>query len=92
VGAGELLGWSSLLGQAPMTATSRALTTSRLIALDASQVLALCRFDPKFGFTFMKRTAEALAKRLNATRLQLLDVFRHELPVHPEPGQEASKS
>jgi CRP-like cAMP-binding protein len=81
VGPGELLGWSPVLGGGPMTATARAMALTRLVAFDAAQVLAQCHHDPRFGFLFMKRTAEALAARLNATRLQLLDVFRDQLPV-----------
>ena len=80
VGAGELLGWSPLLGQVEMTATARALRPSTLAAIDAVQLLAICEHDPKFGFEFMRRTARALSKRLAATRLQLLDVYRAELP------------
>jgi CRP-like cAMP-binding protein len=84
VGVGELLGWSPLLGTGPMTATARALTDARVVALDANAVLALCEQDPRFGFQFMRRTAAALAARLNATRLQLLDVYRQELPAPVE--------
>ncbi|MFO0845876.1 MAG: cyclic nucleotide-binding domain-containing protein [Gemmataceae bacterium] len=86
VGAGELLGWSPLLQLGPMTATARALTACRLIALRAPQVLALGERSPKFGAELMRRTAVALAQRLNATRLHLLDVFRTEMPVSP-PGE-----
>ena len=57
VGPGDLLGWSPVLNQLPMTAGARALTPVRLIALDAAKVLALCQQDPRFGFTFMRRTA-----------------------------------
>jgi hypothetical protein len=35
----------------------------------------------------MRRTAEALADRLEATRLQLLDTFAHELPAVSEPSE-----
>lgn len=86
VGPGELLGWSPLLGPGPMTAAARALTDARVIAIDAKAVLALCDQDPTFGFQFMRRTAAAIAARLSATRLQLLDVYRHELPSAPEGG------
>lgn len=41
---------------------------------------------PSLGLELMRRTALALAQRLAATRLQLLDVYRHELPVVPEDG------
>jgi CRP-like cAMP-binding protein len=81
VGRGELLGWSPILDQGPMTATARTLGPARLIVLDAAQVLALCAHNLAFGYTLMRHTALALAARLNATRLQLLDVYRHELPV-----------
>jgi CRP-like cAMP-binding protein len=84
VGPGELLGWSPVLGPQPMTATARAVTPTKLVSLDAGQVLALCHHDPAFGFAFMHRVARALAQRLNATRLQLLDVYRYELPAAVE--------
>jgi CRP-like cAMP-binding protein len=87
VGKGELLGWSPLLGQVEMTATARALQPARLIAIDATQLLAICEHDPRFGLEFMRRTAQALSQRLSATRLQLLDVYSDELPVAPA-GQE----
>lgn len=87
VGPGELLGWSPLLGPGPMTATARAVTEAAVVALDAAAVLALCDSDPRFGFQFMKRTAAAIAARLSATRLQLLDVYRHELPTPSEGGE-----
>ena len=81
VGAGELLGWSPVLGQITMTATARAAEPTRLIAVDGTQLLTLCEHNPKFGYEFMKRTALALATRLSATRLQLLDVYGHQLPA-----------
>ncbi len=81
VGPGELLGWSPLLGQPRMTATGRTLTAAQVIRLEAAPLLALCQQQPRFGMEIMRRTAIALARRLAATRLQLLDVFRHELPA-----------
>lgn len=86
VGPGELLGWSPLLGTARMTATARTLTPCRLVVLHAPQLLALCQHNPKLGFEFIRRTALALAQRLNATRLQLLDVYGQELPVVADRG------
>ncbi len=80
LGPGELLGWSPLLGTGPMTAGASALTQVRVVALDARIVLKLCETDPRFGYQFMKRAAEAIAARLNATRLQLLDVYGTEVP------------
>jgi CRP-like cAMP-binding protein len=84
VGPGELLGWSPVLGSGAMTATARALTGVRAVALDAAAVRAVCDADPRFGYVFMKRVAAAIAARLGATRLQLLDVFGTEIPAVAE--------
>ncbi|WP_439629116.1 cyclic nucleotide-binding domain-containing protein [Gemmata sp.] len=77
VSTGELLGWSPVLGPGPMTATAHAATLVRVVALDAGVLVNLCTADPRFGYHFMRRTAAALAARLSATRLHLLDAPGH---------------
>jgi CRP-like cAMP-binding protein len=72
VQGGELLGWSPVLGLGVMTATARAVTPCLVLALNAGRILALAAEDPPFVLEFMRRTAITLARRLNATRLQLL--------------------
>jgi CRP-like cAMP-binding protein len=81
VGEGELLGWSPLLAQDRLTATARALTDTQALVLGGDQILALCDQDPKFGYEFMKRAALAIAQRLSATRLQLLNVYGEQMPL-----------
>jgi CRP-like cAMP-binding protein len=81
LGAGELLGWSSVLEQLCFTANARVLELTRLVEIDVAQLLALCDHDPKFGYELMRQVAIALAKRLSATRMQLLDVYGDQLPV-----------
>jgi CRP/FNR family cyclic AMP-dependent transcriptional regulator len=76
--AGELLGWSPVLGLGYMTATARVLTPCRVLALNAAKILSLAEADPAFVLEFMRRTATTLARRLNATRLQVLEVYRDE--------------
>jgi CRP-like cAMP-binding protein len=83
VSTGELLGWSSMLEQSCYTARARVLTTTRLAEINAAQFLTICERDPQFGYELMRRTAMALAKRLSATRMQLLDVYGGNLPVVP---------
>jgi CRP-like cAMP-binding protein len=93
VAAGELLGWSPALGQQQMTATARALTDVRAIELDGARLLAECEHHPRFGYEFMKRAALALAKRLSATRLQLLNLYGSEMAaVTDERGAAAATS
>jgi CRP-like cAMP-binding protein len=78
VNAGELLGWSPVLGLGVMSATARALTHCLVLALKADRILALAEEDPKFVLEFMRRTAITLGRRLNATRLQLLEALGNE--------------
>lgn len=76
VGAGELLGWSPVLGLGPMTATARTTTRCRLAALATAEVLALSKLDPSFGEEFLRRTAAALSQRVHALRRQILKARR----------------
>jgi CRP-like cAMP-binding protein len=75
VGAGELLGWSPVLGLGVMTATARAITRCHVLALNADRILSFAAEDPNFVLEFMRRVAITLARRLNATRLQLLEAY-----------------
>jgi CRP/FNR family transcriptional regulator, cyclic AMP receptor protein len=78
VGAGDLLGITPAVGQSLSTGTTRTLAPTQAIELNASQVLTLCEHNPRFGYEFMRQVALAISQRLNATRLQLLDVFGGE--------------
>jgi len=89
VGPGELLGWTPILGQVEMTATARVLELTQAVAIRASQLIALCEHNPRFGFEFMRQTARALSRRLNATKLQLLDVYSQTQPTTPAVGDKA---
>ena len=75
LGSGQLLGWSPLFGQKPVTATGRTITETRALALNAVEVRKLCEVDHAFGCAIAWRVAEVIALRLKATRLQLLDIF-----------------
>ncbi len=87
VGRGELLGWSGVVGWAQSTATARTLAPTRLISFAAVDVAELCERNHEVGYRLMQRLAWAVAKRLTATRLQLLDLYSHEAPmIPPVPG------
>jgi CRP-like cAMP-binding protein len=81
LGPGELLGWSAVLEQTCFTARARALELTRLVEINVAQLLTMFNQDPQFGYELMHRTALALAKRLSATRMQLLNVYGDQLPV-----------
>jgi CRP-like cAMP-binding protein len=84
VGAGKVLGWTPVLAPGPMTATAVVLEPCRLVAINAMQVLDVCAQNPRFGMEFMRRTALALSRRLNATRQALLDSYAEGMPVISE--------
>jgi CRP-like cAMP-binding protein len=75
LGPGDIVAWSALLDDGLMTATAAALDDAELIELSGGELLGRCRTDPALGFHLMHALAGALAKRLLATRLQLLDLF-----------------
>lgn len=76
VGPGDLLGWSPLLGDHPMTATATALMSVETLAFDGEQLKALCEANHEVGYWLMRQIVQVLSQRLLATRLQLLDLFQ----------------
>jgi CRP-like cAMP-binding protein len=79
VGPGDLLGWSPALGGGAMTATARAVTWSRLAALDARQLQQAWARDPALGMECLRRIAVAVSRRLDALRRQLRTANRSPL-------------
>ena len=80
VSDGDLIGWSALLEKPRLSDTAHTLTPVKVVALDGAKLIQLCQENPKFGFEFMRRTANVLCERLYATRWRLLDVHGFHLP------------
>lgn len=78
VGPGELLGWSSMFPGKRRTASARAVMPTRVIVINARALWQACEEDHDLGYALMTRVAEVIARRLEATRLQLLDVYAPE--------------
>ncbi|MCI0491794.1 MAG: Crp/Fnr family transcriptional regulator [Planctomycetes bacterium] len=81
VSHGEILGVAALLEQTRRGATARANETTRLVQVDAAKMIALCDGNPQLGYELMRRTALALHKRMSATQMQLLDLYRMHWPT-----------
>ena len=75
VGEGELLGWSWLIEPYRWRFDARAVELTRAIVLDGECLRRRCEEDHEFGYELMKRVATIVEHRLQATRLQLLDVY-----------------
>lgn len=80
VGAGELVGWSPILERSRMTDTARALAPTQAIVVPGGDLIRLCYDNPAFGCKFMHRTAQTVAERLSAARLQMLELCGVRLP------------
>ena len=75
IGAGEILGASWLVPPFRWVFDARALERTRAIALDAVCVRAKCEQNPELGWDLMNRLAPVLVERMQAARLQMLDVY-----------------
>jgi CRP/FNR family transcriptional regulator, cyclic AMP receptor protein len=75
VGEGEIVGVSWLIPPYRWAYDVRALETVGAIAVDAECLRGKSEADHDFGYEMMKRFVPVLVQRLQATRLQLLDVY-----------------
>ncbi len=73
--AGDELGWSSVLMKDGRHFQARALELVRALAFDGVRLHQACKEDPAFGYSLMYRLLGVVSRRLQATRLQLLDMY-----------------
>jgi CRP/FNR family cyclic AMP-dependent transcriptional regulator len=75
LGPGELVGWSWLFPPYRWHFDGRAIEPVRALAFDAACLRGKCDADHSLGYELMQRFASSMLARLQATRLQLLDVY-----------------
>lgn len=73
--AGDVAGFSWLLEPHQWHFDARALEPVRAVSMDGVCLRGKCADDPRLGFDLMQRFARLATRRLQATRLQLLDVY-----------------
>jgi CRP/FNR family cyclic AMP-dependent transcriptional regulator len=73
--AGDELGWSAVLAGRRKHFQARALLPVDALAFDAAALLDACREDKAFGYALMQRMLGVVSERLQATRLQVLDMY-----------------
>lgn len=76
--AGEVLGWSWLFPPYRWHFGARVVEPTRAIVLEGAGLRARCEEDHHFGYELTKRIAQIMMQRLQATRLQLLDLYGTE--------------
>ena len=77
--AGEVLGWSWLFPPYRWKFDARAVEPIRAIALDGRCLRQKCEDDHSLGYELLKRFSYIMKQRLDATRLQLLNIYE----AHP---------
>jgi CRP/FNR family cyclic AMP-dependent transcriptional regulator len=75
--AGEVVGWSWLFEPYRWQFDARAREPIRAVAFDGACLRGKCEADHELGYQLMRRFAGSITERLQATRLQLLDVYGH---------------
>ena len=73
--AGEIVGVSWLIPPYRWTYDAKALEATRAIAMDATCLRRKCESDAPFGYEMLKRLAVVMEQRLDATQMQLLDMY-----------------
>ncbi|HEY2160939.1 MAG TPA: cyclic nucleotide-binding domain-containing protein [Solirubrobacteraceae bacterium] len=75
LGEGEVVGWSWLFKPYRWQFDARAIEPTRMVAFDGACLRGKCDADHELGYQLMQRFAGAMLERLQATRLQLLDIY-----------------
>ncbi|MGE5489325.1 MAG: Crp/Fnr family transcriptional regulator [bacterium] len=75
LGAGDELGWSSVVSAEGKHFQARSLEPVRALAFDGQRLRQLCEQEPAFGYAVMQRLLRVVAERLQATRMQLIDMY-----------------
>jgi CRP/FNR family transcriptional regulator, cyclic AMP receptor protein len=72
---GDVVGWSWLFEPHRWVFDAHAVEDTAAIAFDGACLRGKCDADHELGYQLMRRFAAVLVDRLQATRLQLLDVY-----------------
>jgi CRP/FNR family cyclic AMP-dependent transcriptional regulator len=73
--AGDVLGWSWLFPPYRVRYDARATDEVHAIAFDGACLRDKCDTDHDLGYDLMRRFAQVITERLQATRIRLLDVY-----------------
>jgi len=73
--AGDILGWSWLVPPFKWRADARAIQLVRAISLDAKCLRGKYEDDHDLGYELFKRFVPVMARRMEASRLQIIDVY-----------------
>lgn len=73
---GDILGWSWLVPPYRYRFSAKAIENTRTVALDGKCLREKCEKNSDLGYELLKRLVTVFTDRLEATRLQLLDIYK----------------
>lgn len=80
VEAGEILGFSWLVPPYRWVFDARASVDTRAVSFDAECLRAKCDADPAVGYALLTRVALIMHRRLEASRMRMLDLYGQRRP------------
>ena len=75
VETGDFIGWSALVPPHRATSTIVALEQTSVVTFEGAALRAALDADPVLAAAVLRRVLDAVARRLEATRTQMLDLF-----------------
>lgn len=78
VSDGEILGWSWMIPPYHWQFDAQAVELTRAITLDGKCLRNKCQEDHSFGYELLTRLLPMIGRGLEATRIQLLDVYGNQ--------------
>lgn len=72
---GEVVGWSWLVPPYTWMFDARAAEATSALAFDGACLRGKCDIDPGMGYALMQRVSQVMYERLQAARMQLLDMY-----------------
>jgi len=76
VSTGEVFGWSALVPPYRFTATVRALSRTRILAIEREALLTFMQAAPALGLTIMQNISGIMATRLRNLEIELIDLVQ----------------
>jgi len=74
-GVGDMICWSALVQPRLATAAVRAMEETEALGISGAVLMEECHKDHDLGFELYRALTEVIAGRLNATRLQLINIY-----------------
>lgn len=76
VSRGEVFSWSALVPPYQLTATVRALSRTRILAIEREALLTFMQAAPALGLTIMQNISGIIALRLRNLEIELIDLVQ----------------